>query len=174
MGDRTMNTTKQHTQGELFYDSNTESLGYSGGWIARMGQKRQGDDPHGDQDADGERLAACWNACVGVSTETLLRVGELAKALAQMDAGCKKAFDKIQIEHGQLQQRYGKSLEAIGLLLEIVTDAEQLMIIAVANDDGLDGGDAQGFLKDAAVVKEVARGVIDESRTEEISDQPPA
>jgi hypothetical protein len=64
-------TDCQHTQGELFYDPNTESLGYSGGWIARMGQKRQDDDPHGDQDADGERLAACWNACVGVSTEEL-------------------------------------------------------------------------------------------------------
>jgi len=58
----------KHTKGRLFYSQGHKCLGYSGGWVARIDHKRQGDDPHGDTDADGDRLAAAWNACRGVPT----------------------------------------------------------------------------------------------------------
>ena len=47
-----------HTQGEWFYDPQTESIGSEAGWIARVEHTPKGDGEFGNPDDDGYLFAA--------------------------------------------------------------------------------------------------------------------
>ena len=70
----------QHIQGRLEYGEDCDSEW----WIARVGSTEQiaytVPVRPGVARANARRLVACWNACEGISTDALERLGTLERA----------------------------------------------------------------------------------------------
>ena len=69
--------SKQHTPGRIYFRANGDANSYAlmdqatNNW--RMTILLNGEQVTAQQAADLERMAACWNACEGISTDTLER-----------------------------------------------------------------------------------------------------
>lgn len=63
-----------------------------------------------DGEANARRIVACWNACMGLSTEALERLGTLDKARVELD-----------VLRAQLMEQRDELAEALQLMLEQFT-----------------------------------------------------
>jgi hypothetical protein len=81
-----MNT--KHTPGRLIHATDLGQVGSietPDGNIIAVAQAQPNDKDRSIRTANARRLAACWNACEGISTESLDRLGTIDRARVELD-----------------------------------------------------------------------------------------
>lgn len=116
----------QHTQGPLIVwpDNNRRfQVGPSTNYtVAQMMQT-----PLHNQEANARRLVACWNACEGLSTEALERLGTLDRARVELDVIRAQAIaqrDELLNEMRQAMRWAGHRDEVRRILSDAIAKVE--------------------------------------------------
>lgn len=84
--------SEQHTQGRLMAQVESYAIADTGDYDANFNIRAEGNLELlatvcgcDDDEANARRLVACWNACDGISTEALERLGTIDRARVELD-----------------------------------------------------------------------------------------
>jgi len=145
----------QHTPGRVTFrddgDANHWSLLTADGrWLLAL--LHNGEAPSERQAANFRRLAACWNACEGISTDALERLGTLDRARVDLDV----------IRAQAIAQR-DELLEALRMVMACAGDIsaapDGLLEMALDDGDEETRRQANAFLVARAAIAKVKGGV---------------